>query len=110
MSDADPSALAQRLAKTHNLDLSTLSGSGANGMVTARDVLEHLNQEPGTDSGIAEGDSDSIQGAETETRTEAEAEPLSPQATQAAQKVEKVEESQPAQPDSDAPRWMFWRR
>ena len=107
---ANPSALAQRLAKAHNLDLSTLSGSGANGMVTARDVLEHLNHEPGTDSSIAEGDSDSIQGAEAETRIEMEAEPPSRQTTRAEQKIEKVEEPQPAQPDSDTPRWMFWRR
>ena len=46
-------ALALRLAKTYNVDLSTLSGSGSDGTVTARDVLErrnHVSLSP-TDSG-----------------------------------------------------------
>ena len=62
---SNATALALRLAKTYNVDLSTLSGSGSGGMVTARDVLEHRNHiSPSpTDSG-SEG---SAQKAETVT-------------------------------------------
>ena len=43
MSKTNATALALRLAKTYDVDLSTLSGSGSGGTVTARDVLEHRN-------------------------------------------------------------------
>ena len=115
MSDANTSALARRLAQAHNLDLSALSGSGANGAVTARDVLEHLNQE--SKPGVADNSSESsVQKAEAEInpviQTPAEHAARVTQGTMP--EVEEAETSQnSAHADSEAPptpRWMFWRR
>ena len=64
MSKTNATALALRLAKTYNVDLSTLSGSGSDGRVTARDVLEHRNP---TNLSPADSGSDSTQKAEAKT-------------------------------------------
>ena len=113
MPDANTSALARRLAKTHNLDLSTLMGSGANGLVTARDVLEYLEHETNLNAADSASET-SVQKAEVEAETNAVIET----APQHKPRVEKMitpsraaekEESQ-AQANSEAPRWMFWRR
>lgn len=42
MNDADIAPLAQRLAEENNVDWRRLSGSGANGRIVERDVLEYL--------------------------------------------------------------------
>lgn len=118
MSEANPSALAQRLAQAHDLDLSRLSGSGPNGRVTARDVLEHLhNLEPSSRDYVTEQHS-------AESRTEGdlatqvqETTVLQPATFQPSEMTSEIlEATKPenqTQPDAEAPpqvpRWMFWR-
>ena len=138
MSKTNATALALRLAKTYDVDLGTLSGSGSDGTVTARDVLEHRNP---TSLGPADsGSEDPIQKVEVfEAAPQHAPQTVSPEDSDlegSTQKTDETvvetapqhapqtqrralilaleeaeeEEANSRRSDSDIPRWMFWRR
>ena len=104
MSKTNATALALRLAKTYDVDLSTLSGSGSGGTVTARDVLEHRNltsfsPTSSAQAQEAEGDAAPQRAPRAERR-----------ALLLALEAGEEDDSDSRKPDGETPRWMFWRR
>ena len=97
MAKMNATALALRLAETYDVDLSALSGSGSDGTVTARDVLEHRN--PTSRSPTDRGSKSPIQNAEAETVVEAPSR-RAPQSEQGAPIL--VLESEPKSPIQNA--------
>ncbi len=49
------SPLVRRIAKDHNVDITSLSGSGIGGRVTKNDILRYLERDPGSGTGDQRG-------------------------------------------------------